>query len=106
MQNSVAKLKALVSGISSYFSWLPLALAAIAGLVALIYKSKAEQAEAEALVSHTQDEDAPLVAKQAQDEVAIKQVDENIQAIMDERTKLRDQYLTDQQKADNWNKST
>lgn len=79
-------------------------LAAIAGLVALIYKAKAEKAEAESIESHVAAQDAPLVAQQQQDEQKIKVVDENIQKIMDEREKLRNQYLTDQQKADSWNK--
>lgn len=79
-------------------------LAGLAGLLALFYKEKAEKAETSAIESQTAAKDAPLVAQQQQDEVKIKQVDENIQQIMDERAKLRDQYATDQQKADSWNK--
>lgn len=96
----------MASGISNSFSWIPFVLAAVAGIVALIYKKKAENAEAEVIVSRTQTADAPLAAQQARDEAQIKQVDENIQKIMDEREKLRDQYAkeTDQQKADSWNK--
>jgi type III secretory pathway component EscV len=101
LQKYVTLLKGLVSGLSS---WVPIILAAIAGILALIYKTKAEKAEETATESVTAAKDAPLVAQQQQDETKIKQVDENIQQIMDEREKLRNQYLTDQQKADEWNK--
>lgn len=102
-QSFVSRLKATVSLIGS---WFPLVLAVVAGILALVYKKKAEEAETEVIISHTQAADAPLAAQQAQDQVQIKQVDENIQKIMDERAKLRDQYAqeTDQERADSWNK--
>lgn len=100
-QASAARFKILASGISS---WFPFVLAAIAGILALIYKEKAEKAEASAIESQTAAKDAPLVAQQAQDEVKLKEANEDIQKIMDEREKLRNKYVTDQERADSWNK--
>lgn len=78
------------SGISK---WLPIVLAAIAGLVALIYKRKAEQADTAALIAETQAKDAPLVAKQRENEKKI-----------DEVKNQDDSKLTPEERADRWNK--
>jgi uncharacterized coiled-coil DUF342 family protein len=96
----------LVSGISNSLSWIPFILPAIAGILALVYKKKAENAEAEVIVSRTQAADAPLAAKQAQDQEQINQVDENLKKLEDERKKAEEQRKkeTDQEKADSWNK--
>ena len=75
-----------------------------ASFIALFYKAKAEKAEENVVESVTAAKDAPLVAQQQQDEMKIKQIDEDIKKIMDEREKLRHQYLTDQERADSWNK--
>lgn len=78
---------------------------AVLGLgFALFFKDKAKKEEAEAIISETQAKDAPLVAQQAQDEAQMKVVDKGLQDMLAEREKLRKQYVTDQQKADSWNK--
>lgn len=78
------------SGISK---WLPIVLAAIAGFIALIYKRKAEQAETDALIAQTQAKDAPLVAKQRENEKKIEDVKNQ-----------DDSKLTPEERADRWNK--
>lgn len=90
IQQSVARLKDLGSGISK---WLPIVLAAIAGFIALIYKRKAEQAETDALIAQTQAKDAPLVAKQRENEKKIEDVKNQ-----------DDSKLTPEERADRWNK--
>lgn len=90
---------------SNYVEFLGPTVLAIIGLgLAFFYKSKAETSEAKAIISEVAAKDAPLAAQQAQDEAGIKQVDKGIQDMLDERKKLRDQYLTDQQRADSWKK--
>lgn len=79
-------------------------LAAIAGIVALIYKAEAEKAKTESIESDTKAKDAPLVVQQQQDEEKLKQANEDIKKIMDERDTLRNKYMTDQEKSDSWNK--
>jgi hypothetical protein len=78
-------------------------LSGLLGLLALIFRNKGiEQAE-QLIQSQTKAEDAPLAAQQAADVAQVKVDDAGIQALKDEREKLRNEYLTDQQKADTWN---
>jgi len=89
---------------NDYLVYLPVVLGVIATGFAAFYKNKATEEETKAVVSETQAKDAPLVAQQAQDEAQLKTVDKGIQDMLAEREKLRNQYVTDQQKADSWNK--
>lgn len=90
IQNCVTQLKTWGSGLAN---WLPLVLAAIAGLVALIYKSKAEKAETDAVIAQTQAKDAPLAAKQKEIEDKIKEVEHQ-----------DDSNLTPEERAKRWDK--
>lgn len=85
--------------------FIPYIIAVIAGLVALFFKNKAEQSSADALIAKVEAKDAPLAARQAEDQAKIKAVDADIEAMKEERKKLRDEYLTDQERANKWNKS-
>ncbi len=78
-------------------------LVIVAGLVALFYKGKADNVSAEAIEAKVEVKDAPLAAKQEETKEQIKEVDAGIQQMKDEREKLRNQYITDQQRADSWN---
>lgn len=78
--------------------------AGLAGLIAWFFKNKADRATAQVIESKVAIQDAPLAQKQADDKEKIKEVDAGIQAIKDEREKMRNQYLTDQQRADSWTK--
>lgn len=79
----------------------------IGGLVALIlfYKSKADKASAKNITAETKIKDAPLAAKQDELKEKIKDADNKIKDIMDERKKNRDEYLSDQERANKWNPS-
>lgn len=101
----MARFKTLAYTISNYFSFIPIILAAIAGILALIYKKKAETAEEQVIISHTQAQDAPLASQQAQDEAQIKQVDETLQKLENEREKANKPDKTDKDKAASWNKN-
>ena len=103
-QAFVKRLHAWVSGANKFFSWFPIALAAIAGVLALFYKHKADKAEADNIESETRIQDAPLVAQQAENAAKLERVNEDIKKIHEEREKLRNQYITDQEKADSWDK--
>lgn len=52
----------------------------------------------------TKAQDAPLVQKQEEIKADIKEVDKGIDEMKAERERLRNEYLTDQQRADQWNK--
>lgn len=73
------------------FSWLPLVLAGIAGLLALFYKNQAENSKASAIEAETKIKDAPLVAKQLEDEKKIKEIENQ-----------DDSKLTPEQRAKRW----
>lgn len=75
----------------------------IAVLAALYYKDRSDKSGAKVITSETEAKDAPLVAQQKQNESEIKKVDEGIQKMIDERNKLHDQHLTDQERANSWN---
>jgi hypothetical protein len=76
----------------------------VAALLALIFRNKIIDLTAKAAEAQVVAKDAPLVAQQAEDQAKIKQTDDSIQQLKDERERLRNQYVTDQQKADSWNK--
>lgn len=89
---------------SDYSALIPIILAVLGGSIGLFFKSKADKLAAKVITSETKIKDAPLAAKQTENETKIKEVDKGIQDMLDERKKLRDKYLTDQEKADSWNK--
>ncbi len=72
--------------------------------VALFFKSQADKAGAGAIESKVQVKDAPLAARQQDDETKIHEIDAGIQKMKDDQEKMKQQRLTDQQRADNWNK--
>lgn len=59
-------------------------------------------------IEKTQDQDKSLQQQQLENEQKLAQVNKDLQALYDERDKLKDQYAadqqkTDQEKADTWN---
>lgn len=78
----------------------------IIGLIGLVlyFKKEADQANTESLISKTEGKDEVLAQEQGKNEQEIKKVDKDIRDLYDERAKLRDQYLSDQERADKWNK--
>lgn len=52
----------------------------------------------------TKAQDAPLVQKQEEIKSDIKEIDKGIDEMKAERERLRNEYLTDQERADKWNK--
>lgn len=91
---------------TNYLILVPAAFGILGTFLALYYKSRATSAETTAIVSQVQAKDAPLAAQQAQDQAGIAATDKGIKDMMVERDKLRNQYVTDQQKADSWNNPT
>ncbi len=88
---------------SDLYTLIPLILAGLGGLAAWFFKGQADRAKAGSIVSETKVQDAPLAAQQAQDEAKIREVDAGIQQIKDERERLRNQYISDQERANSWN---
>lgn len=78
-------------------------VAVILGVIALYFKGQADKSGTEAVVAKTEGEDAPLAQQQADNQVKLSQINKDIQDLKDEKKRLRDQYLTDQQEADKWN---
>lgn len=89
---------------NDYSALIPIILAVLGGGIGLFFKNKADKLAAKDIMSDTKIKDAPLEAKQIENESKIKEVDKGIQDMLNERRKLRDKYLTDQEKADSWNK--
>lgn len=83
---------------------IPFALAIGGGLLALFFKGKSDKATAEASIAEVKVADAPLAIKQDEVHDQIKEIDKGIAQMKAEREKMRNEYITDQQKADSWNK--
>lgn len=77
---------------------------AILGGLLFYFKGKADKAGSEALLGEVKGEDKSLVKQQSENQAKLDQVNKDIQDLKDEKKKLRDLYLTDQQRADKWNK--
>ncbi len=73
-------------------------------LLALFFKNKADQEGVVAIEAKTHGEDAGLVQQQNANRQKLDEVNKSIQDLKDEKASLRNQYLNDQQRADQWNK--
>ncbi len=68
------------------------------------FKRRADDAGKDAILAETKGEDKQLKKKQDEVKSEINKVDEDVKAIMEDRKSNRDKYLTDQERADRWNK--
>jgi septal ring factor EnvC (AmiA/AmiB activator) len=78
-------------------------IAVLAGLV-FFFRNKAAKSELDAILGQVRGEDKGLVQKQTENQVKLDQINEDISALKEEKRKMRDQYLSAQERADKWNK--
>lgn len=76
---------------------------AILGGLVLFFKNKADNLKADNVLSETKIKDASLLQQELQAKAKLKGIDKDIQNLKDERVKLQNQNLTDQERADKWN---
>lgn len=88
----------------NYAEYLPFAIGILGSLFAIYYKNRATKSETQSIIAEVKAKDAPLVAEQNQIEEKKKEVDKGIQDMMVEREKLRNKYVSDQERANSWDK--
>ena len=104
---SVTIVRCLELNMNRLTSWLAGAagiLISILALLALFFKNKADQNGVAEIEAKTQGADAGLVDQQNANKRKLDDVNKSIQDLKNEKENLRNQYLTDQQRADQWDK--